>query len=316
MFRLLLKIGLVLLLIGTLATSITFVQPGERAVVRRFGKVLADKPGAGLNLSWPWGIDRIDRVKVSQVRTVIVGFVGKETDDDSPSLPPGQLLTGDHNLVNVRAEINYRVIEAEVENFVLNGERRTEALIARATESALAEWLAGHRVDDVLLQGKTALREFLVERVQEWIKDYQLGIQIEQASVPMLNPPRQVSKDFDAVAEEHTHIQTRKYEAEQRADARKRTTEAEVFQIERRTSSYVLEQQLSAQAEAANFRKRFEQYQTLKGKDPDDYLRVLWQEEITRLYAQMRQTGRLDLLDHHIGADGLNIMQFPLPKKK
>src|SRR3954452_17960271 len=78
-------------------TGVVQVRPGERAVVRRFGRVLAEQHEAGLWVGRPWGMDRVDRVEVDRVRQVVVGY----TEDES-GLPPGQLLTGDHNLVNVR----------------------------------------------------------------------------------------------------------------------------------------------------------------------------------------------------------------------
>jgi hypothetical protein len=38
---------------------------------------------------------------------------------------------------------------------------------------------------------------------------------------------------------------------------------------------------------------------------------------VTRLFARMKDAGRLDVLDHYLTGEGLNILQFPpLPKKK
>jgi hypothetical protein len=38
---------------------------------------------------------------------------------------------------------------------------------------------------------------------------------------------------------------------------------------------------------------------------------------MTRLFAKMQEAGRIDVLDHFLSGEGLNIMQFPLlPKKK
>ena len=58
---------LALLLIAYLLTGVYQVGPDERAVVRRFGKVVA-RPGPGLGFGLPWGIDRVDRVPVRTVR--------------------------------------------------------------------------------------------------------------------------------------------------------------------------------------------------------------------------------------------------------
>ena len=48
-----------------------------------------------------------------------------------------------------------------------------------------------------------------------------------------------------------------------------------------------------------------------------DYLDALWLDDMTRLYTRMKDTGRIELLDHFLASEGLTITQFPLqPKKK
>src|ERR1700676_3497971 len=93
----------------SLLTGLTPVQPGERAVVRRFGRVLDFQPEPGLYVGLPWGLDRVDRVADERLRSVPVGFQKRDDDDPSGATPEGQLLTGDHNLVNVQATVNYSV---------------------------------------------------------------------------------------------------------------------------------------------------------------------------------------------------------------
>src|SRR2546423_14517999 len=90
---------LVLLLVGWLLTGVKEVRPGERAVVRRSGRVLDVQPRAGLWIGLPWGIDRVDRIPVEQIRRVDIGYRPGESGADET--PAGQLLTGDRNLINV-----------------------------------------------------------------------------------------------------------------------------------------------------------------------------------------------------------------------
>jgi len=97
----------------------------------------------------PWGLDQVDRVPVARVKRVTVGALSKDEEESET----GQLLTGDHNLVNVQAEILYTVLENQVEKFVLAADR-ADALVARAAEAALAEWIAGRTVDEVLLRAR------------------------------------------------------------------------------------------------------------------------------------------------------------------
>src|SRR5438270_5744254 len=100
---------LLLLLVAYLLTGLAQVRPEERAVVRRFGRVVA-KPGPGLWVGLPWGIDRVDRVPVATVRRVVVGY---QPDAAPDAIPAGQLLTGDQNLVNVQMAVDYAVAEGE-----------------------------------------------------------------------------------------------------------------------------------------------------------------------------------------------------------
>src|SRR5262249_29070147 len=127
--RYILLVAVVVPLIAYLMTGLVQVQPGERAVVRRFGQVLPEKPGPGLWIGLPWGMDRVDRVSIDEVRRVEVGY--QPSQDDGISTPPGQLLTGDHNLVNIRVVLRYRVGDKDdqLEQFVLHRDR-ADILIA------------------------------------------------------------------------------------------------------------------------------------------------------------------------------------------
>src|SRR5437588_278643 len=97
---------LMLLLVGYDLTGCVQVRPGERAVVRRFGRVLPHKPEPGLWVGLPWGMDRVDRVAVDKIQSVTVGYQDAVADQ---AIPAGQLLTGDHNLVNVQVTLFYKV---------------------------------------------------------------------------------------------------------------------------------------------------------------------------------------------------------------
>src|SRR5947209_8554015 len=116
---------LLLLLVVYLFTGVYQIRPGERAVVRRFGRVLPDRPEPGLWIGLPWGMDRVDRVPVELRRPVVVGYRPEE-DDGGLATPPGQLLTGDHNLINIQVVLNYSVRPEGVADYVVQGERADE----------------------------------------------------------------------------------------------------------------------------------------------------------------------------------------------
>jgi membrane protease subunit HflK len=293
-----------------LLTGLVQVRPGERAVVRRFGRVLEEKPEPGLWVGLPWVMDRVDRVAVDRVQSVTVGY----QDGEGDALPPGQLLTGDHNLVNVQAALYYKVRAAEIEDYVVQGDR-VEALLVRAAEAVMAEWVAGRTVDDVLLNGKSELPRVLERGTQEAIASYRLGVQVLDARVTAVAPPDEVKPAFDSVALEQTRITTRRNQAEQEAQARWRAAQSDKFRLEQATAAYVHNQELLGRRDAERFTERLAQYR--RGlRDNPHYLRQIWEEERGDLFARLKQNNQIDLLDHYLGAGGLDVFTAPpLPPK-
>jgi membrane protease subunit HflK len=302
-----------LVLLAYLLTGVTQVRPGERAVIRRFGRVVA-KPGPGLHLGLPYGMDRVDRIPVDFVRPVRVGY-DPAADESDEVTPPGQLLTGDHNLVNVQVVLDYTVRDEQIEDYVVQAER-VDGVIARTAEAVLAEWVAERKVDDVLIQGKAELPALLVRRTQQRIAPYRLGVVVQNASVSYLFPPDEVRRAFDDVTRAQTAIRTQENQARQEAAQKRRAARAEQHRIEQLTMAYVKEQRVLAQAEAANFEQRLAQYRRLRRDNPS-FLTGLWWDEIGKLFTQMKATGRIDLLDNHLGSEGLDITVSPaVPRKK
>ena len=308
--RLLLFIAIVLA--AYLLTGIAQVRPGERAVVRRFGRVVA-QPVPGLWFGLPWGMDRVDRVPVNFVRRLQVGF--RPDADENTITPAGQLLTGDQNLVNIEVAVDYSVGEGDdVVRYVLQRDR-VEPALSRATEAALAEWVAGHTVDEVLLTGKVALRDFLVRHIQERVVPFGLGVKIQGASVTWLAAPDEVKPEFERVAIAQSRIRTLENDAKQEAQRMNSRAASDANASRQRADAYAEGRKRLAEAEASAFLARLEQYQRLSRDNPQ-ILTAIWWAEMGKLLANLKANGQVDVLDDRLGADGLDIMQFARPKKK
>jgi membrane protease subunit HflK len=305
------RLSLVVLIAGIVAyllTGVVQVRPGERAVVRRLGRVLSTKPNPGLWIGLPWGIDRVDRVAVDRVQSIVVGYQ-EEPGGIAETMPPGQLLTGDHNLVNVQAVLYYKVDPDEVEEYVTQADN-VEPILARAAESVLGDWVGGRSVDDVLLNGKNELRPVLVHGVQVRIAADHLGIEVVDARISVLAPPEEVKAAFDSVALEQTRIATRRHQSESDAATSLRRAESEKYRIEQSAAAYVHSQKLLAERDAERFLERLRQYR-IGIRDNPQYLRQIWEEERGRLLARLKENNQIDLLDHHLGPDGLDIFTAP-----
>jgi membrane protease subunit HflK len=302
----------VLLLVGVgyALTGLTQVRPGERGVVRRFGRVLPDRLEPGITLGLPWGMDRVDRVAVDRVQSVAVGY----QEEGGEAMPAGQLLTGNHNLVNVRVVVYYKVRDDAVVDYVVQGER-VDGLIARAAETVMAEWVGGRDVDDVLVNGKNRLPVALMAETPSRLAEYELGVQLLDAKVTLIAPPDDVKPAFERVFSAQTGTATLVNKAEQDAGSALRSAQADVYQIEQAAAAYAHTQTLSARSEADRFLKRLEEYRDGKRRNPH-YLRHIWEEERGKLFARLKANGQLGLLDEHLGSDGLDLTIVPpLPKK-
>lgn len=307
---------LLLFLIGFLlfsaATAVTVINPGERAVVRRFGRVLAERPGPGLFIGLPWGIDQVDREPIVRVRTITIGFNPKRQEEDAETTPTGQFLTGDHNLVNVQAEVSYTIREDELDAYVLQ-KARVDTVLAWLTEGVLAEHIAGQPVDRLLLRGQQELRQRLLDELPKRLQSHGLGIQIENASLKPLFPPEEVREEFEKVSQAETSIGTKVFQAEQERATREGEVKADIYKWERLAEADASTKRLEAEADANRFLTRLNQYREMR-KANENYLDTLWLDEMTRLYASMGD--RVDLLDQFLARGGFSIYQSPLPKRK
>ena len=310
--RRLLLLVIVVGIVAYLLTGVVMVSPGERGVVRRFGRVLEYKPGPGLWVGLPWGMDRVDRIAVDRVQNLTVGY--QEDETDSQSMPAGQMLTGDQNLVDVQAVLYYKVRPDQLDEYVIHQDRVPE-LLSRAAETVLGEWVAGRTVDDVLLNGKNVLRSELVVRTQERIDAYGLGVEILDARVSLIAPPTDVKPAFDDVAKAQTLNAKLLNQAEQEAEAKLRGARSDAYRTEQVAAAYASTQTLLAKRDAERFLARLAQYRAGRKENPH-YLRQIWEEERGRLFAKLKESGQLGLLDHHLGPDGLDLSVAPaLPKK-
>ncbi len=305
---------LVLALGAYLLTGVYQVAPEERAVVRRFGAVVA-RPGPGLGIGLPWGIDRVDRVPVRTVRQLRVGYDAEAANDTTT--PVGQLLTGDQNLVNVQIVLDYAIGETDrdLDDYVIHREQ-VDALLSRTAEALAGEWVAGRTVDQVLLTGTGALPAWVMDRLAERFAELHLGIRVQRVSVALIAPPDEVRSAFEAVTQAQTAVGTKKFQAQQESDQRRRQSESLKYRLEQEASEYRGTQKRQADADATEFLAQLLAYRDVRATNPDA-LAFLWWDEMRKTMVSMKaRGGKVRPLDHHLQGGELNITEFvPLPKR-
>ena len=294
-----------------LLTGVSQVEPDERAVVRRFGQVI-DRPGPGLRIGLPWGVDQVDKFKVRTVQ-LSVGYNPDEVAD-SPGVPTGQLVTGDQNLVNLRMVVAYAIDTRDggLDDYAAHRDR-VDAVLSREAEAVANEWAATRTVDDVL-SGRAAVAQQVADRLPPRIAPHRLGIVIQRVSVDHLAAPDEVKDSFDAVNQAQTGISTRVNQAEQ--DAQRRVSEANSLsqRLDSEAKAYANERETLARADADAFTKRLTSYRTLRQSNPD-ILAAIWREEVGKILAGVKERGRIEVLDDALGPNGLELNQF-IPTKR
>src|SRR5262249_47347376 len=225
-----------------------------------------------------------------QVRRVAVGY---RSEDESPSeeTPPGQLLTGDNNLVNVQVVVNYAVDPDAVVDYVEQRDR-VEELIARCTEALLAEWVGGQLVDDVLQTGRVLLPRVLQEQLPARLAEYRLGVRVRSINVAHLLAPAEVKRAFDEVAAGKAQGDTEVEKPRVYSESERATAEVRVSRLENETKQEVGKKLTQARAEALAFEARLQAYR----ENPLVREAGYW-DYLVRVVTRLAQAGQLQPLD-------------------
>jgi membrane protease subunit HflK len=194
-----------------LVSGIFTVKPNQVAVVLRFGKPRGTGPEQilkpGLHWALPYPVDEIVYIPVgeshSAVSTAGWYYVSDQElagGQEPPALPflrpavDGYTLTGDGNIIHVKATLSYRIRDPLT--YVFRFASVTN-ILDNALNNALFYASARFSVD-ALYRNDLSFQEAVVARVNELIDQYKLGIVLEPGEV-RTSPPLYVRTAFDDV---------------------------------------------------------------------------------------------------------------------
>ena len=265
-------------LLAYLSTGLLVVSQDESGVVRRFGAVLAEPWGPGLHWGMPWGIDRLDRVKTGQTRTLAVGARGSQVAPLARSPDPGgdDFLTGDLNLATVEAIVQYRV--ADPVRFLFAA-RAIEASLAAAAESALMRELAGRGIDDVLTSGRAEVAERVGRALQKAADHQGLGVSIRAVRLGRVAPPDAVAPAFADADRARSDRRRAVVGAEEYRDRARADAQGRAIEIADGAASEFDRRVQAARGEAERFTKVLAQAR----KAPDATRRRLYLDALAEL---------------------------------
>ncbi|MFO1499923.1 MAG: protease modulator HflK [Verrucomicrobiota bacterium] len=208
------RVIMIILVVVFFASGVFTVPSQEKAIVLRFGRPVGSGEeqllGPGLHWSFPYPIDEVVRIPISQIQIVTstAGWYATTPEaeqtnsepDAGPSLNPaedGYAMTGDGNIIHLRVTLRYRINNPI--NYTLNFVNASN-VVQNALDSALIHSAAQFTVDDALRLAVVELREKIIARVRQSVEEQGVGISIEEAFLQTI-PPRQVKQAFaDVIA--------------------------------------------------------------------------------------------------------------------
>jgi membrane protease subunit HflK len=190
----------VLVTLGSLAygaSGFYTVPTTSLAVTRLFGTVVGRTVPPGVHWWWPRPFGRVDRAEVTRTFTAPIGFsFGQETRGivADPSL--ARWLTGDTNVIQIRAKVNFRIADPAAYMF---GTERPEDFLRYVIGAGFTEASSSLPVDDLLTSGRLALIERVRARTQQLLDVWGVGLQLLGVNLESVEPPQPVVAAFQDV---------------------------------------------------------------------------------------------------------------------
>src|SRR5579859_7551793 len=196
------KIVMGLMVIAFICSGFFQVGPQEKAVILRFGKPVGAGEnvllGPGLHWSFPYPIDEVVKIPITEIQTVTSdnGWYATTPEQElsgeelpaGPSLNPavdGYVLTADHNIVHTRATLSYHI--AYPIQYIFNFANASNT-VQNALDNALLYSAAQFNADDIIINDVERFREAVQQRASDLIEQENLGVSIDQCTVQSITP--------------------------------------------------------------------------------------------------------------------------------
>jgi membrane protease subunit HflK len=239
-------------------SGVYIVNPGEEAVVRRFGQITERRVGEGIHYRLPFPIERVDIVNVSQVRREGIGLRPPEHEVALHPTEEMQVLTGDENIVSIKIIVQYKIKDPA--DYLLRVDSDANPLIRSAVKSALISLGGRAAVDDLLTTGRPDLQRAMLTNAQKTLDDYASGLQLISINLQEVVPPTQVADAFRNVSSAREEKHATINDAQGYANSVIPKARGEAERLTREAQGYVSQVTSRAQGDAQRFKDVFKEY--------------------------------------------------------
>ena len=250
-----------------LASGIYTVQPDEQGLVTRFGQ-LDRTTGPGLRYHLPAPIEAVERVPVTRVNRVEVGF--RSADQPTTTRTSGArdvsdealMLTGDENIIDINFVVLWRIGSAADFRFNV---RDPENTVKAAAESVMREIVGQTPIVEATTEGRRAIELRAREQLQVLMDEYGTGILIDEVQLQKADPPSEVIDSFRDVQRAQADRERAQNEAEAFANDIIPRARGEAERVLQEAQAYRQEVTARATGESQRFKSILTEY--LKAED-------------------------------------------------
>jgi regulator of protease activity HflC (stomatin/prohibitin superfamily) len=207
-----------------ISTAVVFIEPGEQAVLERFGKPVAGREvlGPGAHLKLPWPIDSVYRYRTEQIQTFDVGYVPDAQSEQLRTIlwtvphtkeenflvanratatvdtgePEGARKAPPVSLLTVSIPVQYQI--TNVLEWAYRNSGPTNLLQDLATREVV-RYLVSVDLNEIMSRKRLAAAELLRGRIQEAASARRLGARIFFVGLQDIHPPVKVAPDYERV---------------------------------------------------------------------------------------------------------------------
>ncbi len=193
---------LVLLVVLVVASCVYKVEPYEKAAVYRFGSLEETSiKGAGLHFKLPWPVEKAEIYEVERVQNMTIGYESNDTMDnmwtESHSVEEYKLLTGNGNeLVSVNIKLIYKIDDLYT---YLTESSNPEAILSSKAYEFMMNKTNSTDLNTILSVDRTGLSKELLSALNEFTKEYKVGLSVEEVIIESIHPPVELSSVYQSV---------------------------------------------------------------------------------------------------------------------
>jgi membrane protease subunit HflK len=200
-FRAIIMGLIAVLVVIALLTAFYTVQAESQGVVLRFGEYIKTVE-PGLKFKLPFGIETVQIVPVRRQLKQEFGVSTRDATNpyqytsSSEQSREKSMVTGDLNAASVEWIVQFRVNNPKQFLFQV---KEPESTLRAVSESVMREVVGDRTVDEVITVGRQEIEDVALQRMQELVDNYKMGLSIDQVQLKDVNPPPPVQPSFNEV---------------------------------------------------------------------------------------------------------------------